>query len=680
MIICRHKSVSPASRVVPTSTNKRVWNKPSRSHGLTLVEMLVGMAITLVMMAAVVNLFANISEGVRNRRATMEVSATLRIARAQLYKDLAAATCLKYPKDAFGVMPKPDVNNPPDGYFEYVEGTWSDENPSALVLDGNLNTPSGLDTEVSLVPRANDGQLIQWDDANNDGKYDTGETILSHTSALGDYDDILAMTVESPTERFRGKGRGLRAGGIPTNPNDWVDMAIQSPHAEVVWFSIENPPDRSQGEPGMRKLYRRTLLIAPWYGTETRNYGGGPVTGSDPLLDLNAIPSITTFEQQLAALRAFQMEYDISVRLENGRIVPNTLADLARREHRYEHMPNGPLTTSPFFYPYVFVSRGSGYSGPTVRVVRHHLDAPDNNAQINAAANPINLPNQVGDITQYNVVNGGRYRIMPTLIVEGITNTPGVAKIMATARPIMREIPNSDGVWEIAEVSFGPVPLAFNRLGEDLLLDDVLAFDAKVFDPGAPLFNYQQTVINPSSSNAFLAAVDELVGNPTGLTQITGFGAYVDLGWNNGSVADPPYTPTGTAPLTLFQQERKVGWHPRHPADDRFFRGVPATYDTWTTYYETDGIDQNNLDGDGDIFTGADQGTNGLDDQAFYDHDNNPLTVPVLMTINGPDDPMESETSPPYPYVLKGVQVKMRVYEPESRQIRETSVTRNLAK
>src|SRR5688572_32168377 len=46
--------------------------------GFTLVEMLVAMAITLVMMAAVVTLFANISGSVRNRRATAELSGQLR--------------------------------------------------------------------------------------------------------------------------------------------------------------------------------------------------------------------------------------------------------------------------------------------------------------------------------------------------------------------------------------------------------------------------------------------------------------------------------------------------------------------------------------------------------------------------------------------------------------------------
>ncbi len=550
-------------------------------RAFTLVEMLVGMAITLVMMAAVVNLFANISEGVRNRRATMEVSANLRIARSQLFNDLAGATCLKYPKNTHGVMPKPDSNNPPDGYFEYVEGDRSDERPVAA---------GSYDPATSLIPSSNllynsAGELIN-------------ANIVTDGRGLGDYDDILAMTVENEAARFRGKGRGLRPGGDPRNigtapdyiDGDWIDLAISSPVAEVVWFAVQNRnvPSRPDGEPGMRKIYRRTLLVTPWYGTETKTISGAPVTGSDPRLDLTNTADYPTFASRLKALRDFQNEYDISARLENQRIVPNTLADLARREFRFAHMTNPadyPLLTSPGYYPYNF---------PYETVV------PPS-----------------GDVRQPGVDNSSLYPF-------GSSNQP-------------LDNPTNE------------------RQGEDLVLTDVLAFDVKIYDPGAPLYNYQGRGLDAS---AFINAT------ATPPTNITGFGAYADLGWINALNYD--YTLITGAPTTLYQLNRRVGWHPRIPGS---FTGSPSTYDTWTTYYETDGVDQDNLDGDNDVITGADEGTNGLDDD-----------VTGTGAINGPDDPLERETSPPYPHPLLGVQVKIRVYEPDSRQIRETTVTRNLAK
>ena len=112
----------------------------NRPHALTLIEMLVSMAITLVMMAAVVTLFANIGASVTNRRAIIEISSQLRMARMRLQKDLMGATCDGIPKSY------PGSNDKEDGYIEIVEGQWSDKNPSGLISAGTL------DFKTSLVP------------------------------------------------------------------------------------------------------------------------------------------------------------------------------------------------------------------------------------------------------------------------------------------------------------------------------------------------------------------------------------------------------------------------------------------------------------------------------------------------------------------------------------------------
>jgi prepilin-type N-terminal cleavage/methylation domain-containing protein len=87
------------------------------------------------------------------------------------------------------------------------------------------------------------------------------------------------------------------------------------------------------------------------------------------------------------------------------------------------------------------------------------------------------------------------------------------------------------------------------------------------------------------------------------------------------------------------------------PADPR--SRLSATYDTWSLHYEFNGLDD---DGDGVI----DDGSNGLDDNG-----------------NGtgvPDDPAEYETSPPYPVPLRGIEVRIRCYEPTSREVRQMTV------
>ena len=82
-----------------------------------------------------------------------------------------------------------------------------------------------------------------------------------------------------------------------------------------------------------------------------------------------------------------------------------------------------------------------------------------------------------------------------------------------------------------------------------------------------------------------------------------------------------------------------------------------AVYDTWSWHYENNGLDE---DGNAII----DQATNGFDDFEVFSG----------QKFGGIDDVGERETQPPYDRALRGLQVKIRVYERDSRQIRETTV------
>jgi hypothetical protein len=43
----------------------------------------------------------------------------------------------------------------------------------------------------------------------------------------------------------------------------------------------------------------------------------------------------------------------------------------------------------------------------------------------------------------------------------------------------------------------------------------------------------------------------------------------------------------------------------------------------------------------------------------------------------GVDDANEQEAPPPYPFPLRGIQVKIRIFEPDSRQVREVTVVQD---
>ena len=161
-------------------------------------------------------------------------------------------------------------------------------------------------------------------------------------------------------------------------------------------------------------------------------------------------------------------------------------------------------------------------------------------------------------------------------------------------------------------------PLSGARQGEDIVLTNVLAFDIRVFDPRAPLNDTGVTAVDPGDP-----------GYGSGSSASVN-GAYVDLG--SGAAAT---TLMGSA--TLKSKLTRI-------------------YDTWSTHYEFNGIDEDN--------SGVtDQGTNGMDD--------NP-TDPVGGGIV--DDITEQETAPPYPVALRGLEIRLRVYEPSSRQVRQVTV------
>ena len=96
-------------------------------------------------------------------------------------------------------------------------------------------------------------------------------------------------------------------------------------------------------------------------------------------------------------------------------------------------------------------------------------------------------------------------------------------------------------------------------------------------------------------------------------------------------------------------------------------------YCTWSSHYEHDGVDQDE-GGSGPV----DEGSNGFDDPVDAAGKHYRSSSPPSIAPNGVvDEPDEMETSPPYPVPLRGIQIKIRVFEPDSRQIREVTVVQD---
>ena len=122
--------------------------------GLSLIEILIALTMTLIVLGAMMSAFQYASAEMQNGRATLEMANRVRVAENLLRRDLANLT----------VEPRPYIDKTiPNGYFEYIEGPQRD-----------LRSPFAEATGSSTAAPADD-------------------TI----SYLGDSDDILAMTCRS---------------------------------------------------------------------------------------------------------------------------------------------------------------------------------------------------------------------------------------------------------------------------------------------------------------------------------------------------------------------------------------------------------------------------------------------------------------------------------------------------
>ena len=351
-------------------------------------------------------------------------------------------------------------------------------------------------------------------------------------STVGRRGDILILTTRSTTQPFIGRYGVDINGNVNGNPG-----TIQSYVAEVAWFV--------RG----RTLHRRVLLVAP----------------------------TPTVQQQIARIPIASIGYffaynDISVRLQNGMLVANTLADLTKRENRFAH----PTDAFPFD-----ASRWGQLGLPTLR----ECSSPTWMRNWVAGTTPTTMP------PLSNVMSSTPPR------------TPSPFAPCASA-DIWGENKSNDVAQALPEAYFAADG---TRMADDVVLNNVIGFQVSVWD------NQLQQ--------------------------------FVELGYQGSSTADfssthPPVQPPapGLWPNYYFAE---------------------PTYDTWSQSYENEGVYHfNPSNGNFVLDQAGGNSTNGFDD------DGNGIV----------DDAGERITSPPYLAPLRGIQVKIRCFEPDSRQVREVTV------
>jgi type II secretory pathway pseudopilin PulG len=292
---------------------------------------------------------------------------------------------------------------------------------------------------------------------------------------------------------------------------------------------------------------------------------------------------------QSAPTLGFYADYDISARQQSGVMVANTLGDLARREFRYAHHP----TAAPYS------------------------------------------------------VAGWQSHGLPTLAECSLSSWNAGAQAPGGLAWIPYDFWRDSATWCFDPANPSNPATPGSRANEDVILTNVIGFDIKVWDPGAPVM-----------SGGVIPGDNGYAPVPASASTID-FGAYADLGYC------PTMIVNSSCPTPRFQHKGfRLDGNVSTEADL-----IRRTYDTWSTHYERNGID------DDDSGSPTDEGVDG------FDNDGNGLVDDVggSLTYNGSNqvtgiDKGERETTPPYPAPLRGIQIKIRVFEPDSRQIREVTV------
>jgi len=350
-----------------------------------------------------------------------------------------------------------------------------------------------------------------------------------------------------------------------------------------------------------------------------------------------------TTESQLAEVAWFLRPTEIST----GTIPPVRTYTLFRRQNL--------VIGYVGFAPFLATSNRVLFSG--YKSWAKFFDGFDLSAQYQKTGNPLISPNSLADLTRretrfmHNVAGtmsatAGSFRFPDGSVKSNYQwqLTPAPDGLIFDPRTSVI-VPDGSAVAVTSST----------RVGEDVVLTNVIGFDVRVFDPAAP-------VGVPAGGDAAVVPGD----GGFAASPLAANGAYVDLGWNKG-----PYgvvATSGQRPRFADLGEPLSGLRPANAAT-----GV-RVWDTWSTHYESNGFNDGTADPKVPANT-IDEGSNGLDDDSDGKVDESPYDVDGdgLFTSPG-DDPGELETLPPYRFPLRGIEIRLRCYEPSSRQVRQVTI------
>lgn len=557
--------------------------------GFTLVEMLIAMAVTLLLMAALGKGFAYVGENIRDSRTQVALANDLRDITNRLQTELTSSTA--------GLKVSTSVYEPA-GYTMYYEGPVTDATSSLFLPVDDPSNPTPA-------------------------------------SRYGDFDDYLAFTaVATGDSWFTGKvprfilDQKVQGAGYTPGANALDPVVIKSKYAEIVYFVSPEYEDNTMivpddaapvplryvdvdqdGIPDKIKLHKRVLLIRPDLNItpansfpritpqpitrngEVVNYlqpDTWPIGSNATLTNIAAGGVNTAANAWLFGMAAVHQQCDLSLRrvYVNGEpqafVAANSLEDLAKPHNRFAHVR----------VPGNFVGISGEFTSMPILALGNALTV------FNRTSN--------ADSTIFAPPSGAGNPVVTPQRWSGFLRPEFVLGYDRVHRSHARE------AW------------GANRRGEDVVATDLLAFDVKVYDRQVPMITTARTpsggtrqVVTPSEPGyreAFRALIN---GNAEFIN-----GGFVDLmhpvlaggsmrGWQARRFDPQATTPLDPAiPATqLLRFQGQFGGvqtfgTPTTAYPANFYRSgkilvagnqiglFQPTWDTFTSHYETDGLEQ----------------------------------------------------------------------------------------
>jgi len=651
-------------------------------RGMTLIEVLIATALTLVIMLALAQGFKTLSDGVTAGRARLTGSDQLRGISSLLRADLSGMTV--------DIRQLPQTQQAANGYFEYYDGPLSD---STAMLYNYVPTATTPEEQLSASRWSDIDDVLMFTTKAKDGQWFRGRVPLAllkiHQGNLQDPPVPPVLTV-----------------------NDWLtDVSIASEYAEIAWFMRPldalgtinvgevggsygfTPPaspvvdvapgvDRTgdgvpdpDGMPDRVALCRRVLLIRP----DLKISPMDNLPDSDLNADLQLAARPLNVDTSNPDSFRYQMRFayqrtDLSVRMlfdqpRGGFVLKtNTLADLQNPENRFAH----------FVFPADVAQFGPCATLPALA------------------------------LTQEIEPSAANYLDMIRLAYGNQTQFPADGALLPVDRGF---VPAAFFRTKVNADSNGNVISAVPTL-EEILASNVVGFDVRGFDPAAQVLATRGADgiwgVTDAPSDAGAPGTDDLAVGPSdpGYAVMirnndlvpTNSGAFVDLCWGRRVVNQldnaahtrtlggmdyfagipPAHRGLWSTPLSGFNPLTGGG-----PATTlatlelggRFnlLTGVyQPTFDTFTDFYETDGNRQiSGFSANGLVrFGGAASTANPDPDRGIDGLDNNG---------NGAvDEELEADTRPPIAYALPSIQVKFRIQDIPAGTLQELSIVHDL--